>query len=176
MPLIWLTRWLQPERSRLHSLNFPLCQSACEWRRWRGVQKLTRLMRFFVRRWVVPLLWGPLLAAGIAAALWRPCAAGDAGGLAAVAAHFAAGALLWELTEYSLHRWVSRLLVPVLVASQTFLVGTFGIWRLSALLRELTECSLRRWVRVYGLRGQKAIRRWRAGGRLACVLSFQAGP
>jgi hypothetical protein len=56
---------------------------------------------------VVPLLWGPLLAAGMVAAFWRPWAALDGGSTAAVAAQMAAGVLLWELTEYSLHRWVS---------------------------------------------------------------------
>lgn len=54
----------------------------------------------------MPLLWGPLLALGVAAALWGPWAASDAGGLSAVAAQMAAGVMLWELTEYSLHRWV----------------------------------------------------------------------
>jgi hypothetical protein len=62
----------------------------------------------------VPLLWGPLLAAGVAAALWGPWAASDAGGLSAAAAQMAGGVLLWELTEYSLHRWVCTLRVCVM--------------------------------------------------------------
>jgi hypothetical protein len=43
----------------------------------------------------------------MAVALWQPWTASDAGGFAAVASQMAAGVLLWELTEYSLHRWVS---------------------------------------------------------------------
>jgi hypothetical protein len=57
-------------------------------------------------RWVVPLLWGPLLAAGVATTMWAPWAASNAGGLSAAVAQMAGGVMLWELTEYSLHRWV----------------------------------------------------------------------
>ena len=64
------------------------------------------MLMMYTDRWVVPLLWGPLLAAGVAAALWGPWVASDAGGLSAVAAQMASGVMLWELTEYSLHRWV----------------------------------------------------------------------
>lgn len=54
----------------------------------------------------MPLLWGPLVATGLAAVFWQPAGAGDARGAVAVAALVAAGALLWQLAEYSLHRWV----------------------------------------------------------------------
>ena len=62
-------------------------------------------------RWVVPLLWLPLAAwcawSAWAAALSRPGGGGSGGGgtLASLAALVVAGVLLWQLIEYSLHRW-----------------------------------------------------------------------
>lgn len=52
-------------------------------------------------RWVVPLLWLPLAAL----LAWRALAPG-ALPLATVAALAAAGVVLWQLIEYSLHRWL----------------------------------------------------------------------
>lgn len=53
----------------------------------------------------MPLLWAPVIAAGAAWCLRR---AGGATEYAAVVAQAAAGLLLWQLAEYSLHRWVGR--------------------------------------------------------------------
>lgn len=56
--------------------------------------------------WVVPLLWGPLVAASITASLAASLASGGKAAAAATAAHVAGGAALWQITEYCVHRWV----------------------------------------------------------------------
>lgn len=60
---------------------------------------------------MVPLLWGPLVVASLAAALWRPAVEGDVQGVAAAISQIVAGVLLWQLAEYSLHRWVSSVVI-----------------------------------------------------------------
>lgn len=66
-------------------------------------------------RWVVPLLWGPLVMAGLAACLADAAGHGGPPAVGSAAAHVGLGAVLWQLAEYCLHRWVrfhaSRLFV-----------------------------------------------------------------
>lgn len=62
--------------------------------------------------WVVPLLWGPLVAAGIVVSLAASLTAGGATSAAVTVAHMGAGAVMWQLAEYSVHRWVFHA-VPV---------------------------------------------------------------
>lgn len=59
-----------------------------------------------VDRWVVPLLWGPLVAVSITASLAASLASGGAAAAAVTAAHMACGAALWQMSEYTVHRWV----------------------------------------------------------------------
>lgn len=55
---------------------------------------------------MVPLLWGPLVAVGITASLAASLASGGAAAAAITTTHMACGVALWQLSEYSVHRWV----------------------------------------------------------------------
>ena len=69
----------------------------------------------------MPLLWGPLLAGGLAACLWSAAAHGGASAAAVAAAQAAAGAALWQLAEYCTHRWVRPLPPAPEVATRAWL-------------------------------------------------------
>lgn len=58
---------------------------------------------------MIPLLWGPLVAAGLAGCLTGAAARGGAPAVCGAAAQAVAGAVLWQLAEYCTHRWVSAL-------------------------------------------------------------------
>lgn len=57
------------------------------------------------RRYVVPLLWLPVAAAF----MWRGVATGGLS-LGLLPASFVAGVLIWQLMEYSIHRWAAACL------------------------------------------------------------------
>jgi sterol desaturase/sphingolipid hydroxylase (fatty acid hydroxylase superfamily) len=52
-------------------------------------------------RWIVPLVWGPILAG-----ILLQCLVARQARTMAMAATFASGILLWQLMEYSIHRFL----------------------------------------------------------------------